>query len=193
MSENTEIKTLVVAVMPNHPSGQRNRAGFTFTTQPTVYEVTAEQEKMIREDKFLRIIERGTALDDAMSAYKKKSNWSSDESNAGSTEPSEPLKNEDSDAGNKNPTEDKGSDETTSPDANSEGNPEDPKDPEVKDPADIPPADENKQPEAASAKPISRMSKDELIAGLEAKGLKAGEGFNPEATNKDLAALLSSL
>ena len=28
---------------------------------------------------------------------------------------------------------------------------------------------------------------------FEAKGLKAGEGFNPEATNKDLAALLASL
>lgn len=85
MSENTK-KTMVVAVMPNHPSGQRNRAGFTFTSVPAVFEVTEDQEKMIREDKFLRIIERGTAFDDAMSNYKKKSNESSDESDAGSTE-----------------------------------------------------------------------------------------------------------
>ena len=55
MSEKTEIKTLVVAVMPNHPSGQRNRAGFTFTTQPTVYEVKAEQEKLKAERDLQRI------------------------------------------------------------------------------------------------------------------------------------------
>lgn len=85
MSETAKI-TIVVAVMPNHPSGHRNRAGFTFTTQPTVYEVTTEQETEIRADKFLRIIERGTALDDAMSAYKKKLNESSEESDTGSKE-----------------------------------------------------------------------------------------------------------
>lgn len=51
-------------------------------------------------------------------------------------------------------------------------------------------ADEaNKQPEA---KPISRMNKEELIAGLEAKGLKADVDFDPDANNKDLAELLAA-
>ena len=86
MSAENEIKTLVVCVKPNHPSGKRNRAGFTFTTQPLVVEVTEEQEKIIKEDSFLRIIERGTAYDDAMRDYKKKLNSSSE------TLP-EPLKN----------------------------------------------------------------------------------------------------
>lgn len=143
MNEKNEIKTLVVCVMPNHPSGTRNRAGFTFTTTPVVFEVTAEQEKAIREDKFLRIIERGTALDDAMSAYKKKLTDSSIPEENSSNEWSEAPKNEEW-------SEEK-------------------------------------------AKPIARMNKEELIAGLEAKWLKAGEGFNPEANNKDLAALLASL
>lgn len=75
----SEKKSLIVAaVMPNHPSGTRRRAGFVFTVEPIVYEVTEEQRKEILADQFLRIITKGTALDDAMQAYKKKSEGSSE-------------------------------------------------------------------------------------------------------------------
>ena len=46
---------------------------------------------------------------------------------------------------------------------------------------------------APEGKPVSRMNKGELIAELEKKGLVAGKDFEPEAGNKKLAALLSSL
>lgn len=188
-AENIETTELVVCVRPNHPAGQRNRAWFTFTEVPTVFKVTAEQEKSIREDQFLRIIERGTAYDDAMSNYKKKFDASSE------TSP-EPLKNESEWSENKNPTETSSDTSNANPDENNGENPADPKDPETKDPADIPPSDEwSKDPEdqKPAAKPVSRMNKEELVAGLEVKWLKAGEGFDPNASNKDLAALLSSL
>lgn len=75
----SEKKSLIVAaVMPNHPSGTRRRAGFVFTVEPVVYEVTEEQRKEILADQFLRIVTKGTALDDAMQAYKKKSEGSSE-------------------------------------------------------------------------------------------------------------------
>lgn len=181
-AENLETTKLVVCVKPNHPAGRRNRAWFTFTDIPTVVEVTAEQEKIIREDQFLRIIEKGTAYEDAMSAYNKKSNPKPQENASEWSEDQKPDETS-SDTSNANP------------DAIGDENSADPKDPETKDPADIPPSDEwSKDPEDQKpAKPISRMNKEELIAGLEAKWLKAGEGFDPNASNKDLAALLSSL
>lgn len=56
--------------------------------------------------------------------------------------------------------------------------------------ADVPPA----TPEAEVPEtPISRMNKEQLVAALEAKGLVSGTDFQPDAKNKDLAALLSSL
>ena len=75
----SEKKSLIVAaVMPNHPSGTRRRAGFVFTVEPIVYEVTEEQKKEILADQYLRIITKGVALSDAMEAYKKKSEGSSE-------------------------------------------------------------------------------------------------------------------
>lgn len=174
MSET--IGLLVVSVRPNHPSGKRNRAGFTFTTEPTAYEVTEEQEKQIREDQFLRIIERGTALDDAMSAYYRNGGKIGAKKTANAPKTSDPAPSADQ---NTPPA-------SNTPDA--EGNKE------GKKTEDIPPAaGDNLTPAEKTAKPIARMSKEELIAGLEAKGLKAGTDFQPEATNKNLAALLSSL
>lgn len=75
----SEKKTLIVAaVMPNHPSGTRRRAGFVFGVDPVVYEVTEEQRKEILADQYLRIITKGVALSDAMEDYKKKSEGSSE-------------------------------------------------------------------------------------------------------------------
>jgi len=168
----TEKKSLIVAaVMPNHPSGTRRRAGFVFTTEALVYEVTEEQRKEILADQFLRIVTKGTALDDAMQAYKKKCEGSSDSSDIESAPSAESSDN----ASNLAPVastdpstdEDKGSDPSTAP-ASTESEPE-------------------------TEKPISRMNKAELIAELEKKGLVAGTDFEPEAWNKKLAALLSSL
>ncbi len=58
-------------------------------------------------------------------------------------------------------------------------------------------ADQTKTAEATNttapeAKPISRMNKDELVAGLVAKGLKPDVDFDPDANNKDLAELLAA-
>ena len=58
----------------------------------------------------------------------------------------------------------------------------------MKEQEDVPPA----TPEVPET-PISRMNKDQLVAALEAKGLVSGTDFQPDAKNKDLAALLSSL
>lgn len=173
MSE-TKLNLLVVAVRPNHPSGKRNRAGITFTTEATVYEVTKDQEATIREDQFLRIIERGTALDDAMTAYMKNGGT------LGSKQAPKAQKTEDLP-----PPPPPAELPPVVPPVEGESG--------TKDPADIPPVETTIVPPVETeGKPISRMSKVELIAGLEAKGMKSGTDFQPEATNKDLAALLSS-
>lgn len=49
---------IVVSVAPNHPSGQRNRAGFRFSPTPSVAEVTEEQRQTIKEDKYLNVHRR---------------------------------------------------------------------------------------------------------------------------------------
>lgn len=49
---------IVVSVAPNHPSGHRNRAGFRFSSVPSVAEVNAEQRKTIKEDRYLTIHRR---------------------------------------------------------------------------------------------------------------------------------------
>lgn len=172
----SEKKTLIVAaVMPNHPSGTRRRAGFVFGVDPVVYEVTEEQRKEILADQFLRIITKGTALDDAMQAYKKKSEGSSELSDIESA-PS-------ADASN--------SPENLAPAAwNDPSADEDKESGFSSEPA---PSDASPAEPAAEAKPVSRMNKDELIAELEKKGLVAGKDFEPAASNKKLAALLSSL
>lgn len=165
----SEQKTLIVAaVMPNHPSGTRRRAGFVFTVEPVVYEVTEEQRKEITADPYIRIITKGVALSDAMQAYKKKSETSSEE-------PKEP-----SESGSNNPPVDS---EVTGIAQNPEITP------------DVPPSEPSSEPETPSEieKPISRMNKAELIVELEKKGLVAGKDFEPEAGNKKLAALLQSL
>lgn len=181
MSE-TKLIPLVACVKPNHPSGQRNRAGFTFTTFPKVYEVTFPQEAMIRDDQFLRIIERGTAFEDAMIAYRK----------SGGTLGTKAKANVSQEANLTPPATIVVPPVTTDlvPNAadltSNEGS--------GKDPADIPPADTTIVPPVApEGKPIGRMNKEELIAGLEKKGLKSGTDFQPDASNKNLAALLSSL
>lgn len=156
--------------MPNHPSGTRRRAGFVFTVEPVVYEVTEEQRKEILADQYLRIITKGVALSDAMEAYKKKSEGSSEESEV-------PAEN-----GSNSPE----SDPSVDPEVTGvQQNPELPSNP------DVPPADPSTP--VVEAKPISRMNKAELIAELEKKGLVSGKDFEPEAGNKKLAALLSSL
>lgn len=152
--------------MPNHPSGTRRRAGFVFTVEPVVYEVTEEQRKEILADQYLRIITKGVALSDAMEAYKKKSEGSSEESEV-------PAEN-----GSNSP-------EVTGASQDPATTEELPSNP------DVPPADPSTP--VVEAKPISRMNKAELIAELEKKGLVSGKDFEPEAGNKKLATLLSSL
>lgn len=172
----SEKKSLIVAaVMPNHPSGTRRRAGFVFTVEPLVYEVTEEQKKEILADQYLRIITKGVALSDAMEAYKKKSEGSSELSDIESAPSSDGSNNPENLApaawNDPSADEDKESGPSSEP-ASSYASPDEP---------------------AVEAKPISRMNKAELIAELEKKGLVSGKDFEPEAGNKKLAALLSSL
>lgn len=60
MEELTEI---VVRLMPNHPTWHRNRAGFTFTTDPIAISVTKEEYEAIANDKYLKIITSWTAFE----------------------------------------------------------------------------------------------------------------------------------
>ena len=62
MAEKTT--KIVAAVHANHPSGQRIRAGLHFTTEPQEFEVTSDQLKAIKADKFIHIY-KGAKNDNA--------------------------------------------------------------------------------------------------------------------------------
>jgi hypothetical protein len=47
--------TIVAYVAANHPSGQRAREGFLFTTEPREFEVTADELEAIKADGFIKI------------------------------------------------------------------------------------------------------------------------------------------
>lgn len=49
------LERILVSCPPNHPSGQRGRAGFVFTKVPTLVDVTPEQKKAIEKDPYLTI------------------------------------------------------------------------------------------------------------------------------------------
>lgn len=53
MAEKTT--KIVAFVAANHPSGQRARAGFLFTTEPREFEVTAKELEAIKADAFIKI------------------------------------------------------------------------------------------------------------------------------------------
>lgn len=53
MAEKTT--KIVAFVAANHPSGQRARAGFLFTTEPREFEVTAKELEAIKADGFIKI------------------------------------------------------------------------------------------------------------------------------------------
>ena len=85
---SSETKLIVVCTQQNHPTGKRNRAGLTFTEAPQAFEVTAEQEALIRADECLRVIEKGTARQDAVDTYEKKTQSSApSEPSADSVDP----------------------------------------------------------------------------------------------------------
>lgn len=56
------MEKIVVRLVANHPTGTRNRAGFTFTENPSVVEVNESQLEAIQNDQYLRIITKGTAF-----------------------------------------------------------------------------------------------------------------------------------
>lgn len=60
------METIVVRLLPNHPTGKRNRAGFTFTETPVSIEVTEEQLVAIQNDTCLKIITAGTAYEQGL-------------------------------------------------------------------------------------------------------------------------------
>lgn len=216
---SSELKMIVVCTQQNHPTGRRNRAGLSFTAAPAAYEVTAEQEAAIKADPFLRIVEKGTARQDAIDNFQKKTESSepsapSDTSAAPASTPSslEPTAEKSEGVVNNvlNPElpattepETNGSDAgaTLTPSTPENTNTSDPAstvtDPVIDptlDPANTSdPATGNVTDPAVVEKPISRMNKDELVVALEKKGLVAGKDFEPAAANKKLAALLETL
>lgn len=62
----SELETIVVRVIPGHPTGSRNRAWFQFGTSPSFVEVTPEQKAIIEADEYLKIIEAWTALEQGL-------------------------------------------------------------------------------------------------------------------------------
>lgn len=167
---------IVVRVMPNHPNGVRNRAGFKFGVDPSTVEVTAEQLEQIKADPFLKILEKGSAFEQGLKRPGKKAgtpeqqNASSD-ADAGNGEGSDsnPANTVDgNDAGAENDGADTGNGDDAGNDTGNGANGE-------------------------TEKPISKMNKTELVEALTKKGLEAGKDFDPEAKNDDLKELLSSL
>lgn len=63
----SELETIVVRVLPGHPTGSRNRAWFQFGTSPSFVEVTPEQKAIIEADQYLKIIDSWTALEQGLS------------------------------------------------------------------------------------------------------------------------------
>lgn len=186
---NTE--KIVVRVKPSHPTGSRNRAWFKFWFEPAFVEVTPEQKKMIEEDAYLIILEKWTAfeqgleneaanLDDGADAQSddQTSDDSESDEDDGQADETQTAENV---AWNDGAETSDGDDDGA--DAQSEGT-------EGNQTAE---GSEQQSNQEEAAKPISRMNKAELIAGLEAKGKVAGTDFDPAASNGNLAVLLSSL
>lgn len=160
-----KLQKIVVRVMPNHPSGTRNRAGFKFGVDPSTVEVTAEQLEQIKADPFLKILEKGGAYEQGLKRPGKKAG--TPEQQAASSE-ADTGTGDDSDTG-------EGSGDTGNGDQGDADNGSGTGDAQ------------------SDEKPISKMNKAELVEALTKKGLEAGKDFDPEAKNDDLKELLSSL
>lgn len=158
---------LVVSCPPNHPSGQRSRAGFTFHKIPQAIDVTPEQAELIEKDPYLTVHKRHSRA--WMSAHKQeftaanvkrfeKANPPLPGSKAPETAPDASDDADKGDAANKGPAQQEGG-----KDASKDGT------------------------VTASPKLSVTSSKAEVIDALiRFKGMKAGEHFNPESSRDAL-------
>ena len=158
-----KLQKIVVRVMPNHPSGNRNRAGFKFGVDPSTVEVTAEQLEQIKSDPFLKILEKGGAYEQGLKRPGKKAG--SPEQQAASSEANTGDGDDTGNTGDGNGDQGDGTGDNGSGTGDAQ----------------------------SDEKPISKMNKAELVEALTKKGLEAGKDFDPEAKNDDLKELLSSL
>lgn len=174
-----ELETIVVSVPANHPSGQRCRAGFKFTTVAKPVRVTEEQKEAIEADPYLTVHKRHSRVwlesqgkkftQKNVDKYAKKEipveDWQKAEiegaEQVGHTSIPTKASQTSEDGG-----EGEGGSEGT---GEGEGGSEDVKEPSV------------------------TSSHADVVKALEAKGLKAGTDFDTEATRNDLLALYKTL
>lgn len=186
---NTE--KIVVRVKPSHPTGSRNRAWFKFWFEPAFVEVTPEQKKMIEADAYLIILEKWTAFEQGLENEAANLDDGVDTQSDDQASDDSESDEDDEQADETQTTENVAwNDGAETSDGDDEGADEQSEGAEGTQTAE---GSEQQSNQEEAAKPISRMNKAELIAGLEAKGKVAGTDFDPAASNGNLAALLSSL
>lgn len=176
-----KLTRLVVSCPPNHPSGQRGRAGFIFNKIPQIVDATDEQRKVIEGDPYLTVHKRTSrawyTAHGLAFTQENIEKYAKEDPNVQEIKKSKVSGEKGTVKGKKEDVNGEGSQEETNAQQSATGA-------------------ASEAPAKPSTAPIFNTfaKKEEIIEALiEFKGLKSGEGFNPEASRDALLELYKGL
>lgn len=179
---STVKEIIVVSVPRQHPSGQRNRAGFQFFEKPKAVLVTAEQKEQIESDQYLKIHRRlHRSWFEALGLQYNEENIKKYADKEPETQLSK-LEGYSDDMSVQTPSKLSDSDEGAKTSGNASN--------EAHDDAN---KDAGSNESSASGKLGIAVSKNLVIAKLKEKGQIEGKDFAADASRDDLVALYNSL